>query len=245
MVFAPPAHPDLDDTPVHVWWGISQPDDFEEVSAAVLSADEMLRASRFYHARDRQRYIAARRFLRQVLSCYTKVEPERLQFAYGVHGKPEIRGSATDVEFNLSHTRDAVAVAVSRSRKVGIDIEYSGAQRNTEAIAQSFFTVREQQQINRLPVQDHDAAFLALWTRKEALLKACGAGLAAPLDDVSITPRTFDRLDEPASASLGGQFWSVCNLDLQPDLVCALAVQGCACPTHIVNAFDLRRADAA
>jgi 4'-phosphopantetheinyl transferase len=38
-----------------------------------------------------------------------------------------------------------------------------------------------------LPEEERDAAFLALWTRKEAVLKACGRGLTVPMTALAVT----------------------------------------------------------
>jgi 4'-phosphopantetheinyl transferase len=178
--------------------------------------------------------------LRQVLARYVETEPEQLRFAYGVHGKPELAEAATDVEFNLSHAQDWFALAVSKTRAVGIDIEYSGTPRNCEAIAQSFFSVPEQRQLHQLPAGERAAAFLALWTRKEALLKACGVGLAAPRDLATVFAESSHSLVGDSVTPFAGKLWRIYNLNLQPDLVCALAVQERNYPTqvHVINAME-------
>jgi 4'-phosphopantetheinyl transferase len=64
-----------------------------ERSAALLSADEMARASRFVFEKDRRRFIVARAILRQALGQHLKASPRQLTFRYGPHGKPYLESS--------------------------------------------------------------------------------------------------------------------------------------------------------
>jgi 4'-phosphopantetheinyl transferase len=48
-------------------------------------------------------------------------------------------------------------------------------------------TPAELDALGALPEEERDAAFLALWTRKEAVLKACGRGLTVPLTALAVT----------------------------------------------------------
>ena len=90
-----------------------------------LSADEQARAVRFRFARDRERFIAARGLLREVLALYLDTAARRLRFRYGVHGKPFL-AEHRDLRFNVSHSLDTMLVAVADKREVGVDIEHVG-----------------------------------------------------------------------------------------------------------------------
>ena len=86
--------------------------------------------------------------------------------------------------FNLSHSGDLAALAISQTGPVGIDIE---AIRPVEALdlAGRFFAVAEQAALIALPEGERLAGFFRLWTAKEAIVKAIGCGL-------SRDPRSFD-----------------------------------------------------
>src|SRR5271154_7013579 len=74
---------------VHVWsTRLDCPAPFLERLAATLSADETARANRFFFARDRSAFIAARGILRQLLASYLHRTPADLQFGYHPRGKP-------------------------------------------------------------------------------------------------------------------------------------------------------------
>lgn len=100
------------------------------------------------------------------------------EFIYGEHGKPFIPGR-DDIQFSISHTKNAIAVAIS-SFPIGIDIEQ--IKHASEALIRKTMNAEEQQQI---AASAHpDATFTALWTQKEAVLKLRGTGIVDELHDV-------------------------------------------------------------
>ena len=95
------------------------------------------------------------------------------------HGKLKLKNGGA--EFNMSHSKNAVAVIVSNS-VVGIDIE---KEREVNLkVANRYFCKNEIDYINNSP--DKDKAFLRLWVRKESLLKALGTGIKKGLSSVSV-----------------------------------------------------------
>ncbi|MCI0372796.1 MAG: 4'-phosphopantetheinyl transferase, partial [candidate division NC10 bacterium] len=90
--------------------------------AATLSRDELTRAGRFHFPRDRSRFLAARGFLRRILSAYAGETPGSLRFEYSPEGKPFLPRHPT-LRFNLSHSDDRLLVGVCRGRSIGVDIE--------------------------------------------------------------------------------------------------------------------------
>ena len=85
-----------------------------------LSADERARAARFHFERDRARYLRGHAAVRHLLAAYAGQEPHALVFARGAHGKPALAGTA--LEFNLSHSEGCAVLAVTRGRRVGVDV---------------------------------------------------------------------------------------------------------------------------
>ncbi len=156
-------------------------------SAALLSRDERARAERFHFERDRRRYTVARAMLRVLLGKQLSLAPAAIQFRYAKHGKPHVTGVATPIHFNVSHAADRAIYAISRSCVPGVDIEHLNRDIDTEAFAQRFFTRRECAELQRIPAADRKRAFLAVWTRKEAILKSTGEGLQMPLDQIEVT----------------------------------------------------------
>lgn len=194
-----------------------------------LSADERDRAERFHLPRHRRAFVAARGLLRAILGRYLRTAPSGLQFSSGPHGKPALVAAPGSgwLRFNLSHAGDLALYAVARDREVGVDLE--DLRRNVPAlrIAEQFFSAREAAALQALPPEGVAAAFLSCWTRKEAYLKALGAGLTLPLDQVEVSVDPAD----PAPLLLAPPgpdrvTWSLRTVYPGPGYVAALAVPG-------------------
>jgi 4'-phosphopantetheinyl transferase len=153
----------------------------------LLKGDELARWRRFHYAVDRQRFLVGRAFMRTVLAeCLGHPDPASLQFSYTAHGKPELAGPhAGKLHFNLSHTDALLVLAVDRRHAVGVDVE--AVTRNVEllALAKRYFAAHEYAELAELDESAQRERFFALWTLKEAWLKARGLGLHIPLDDFS------------------------------------------------------------
>lgn len=107
-------------------------------------------------------------------------------FIYNAHGKPSLDGQP-NIHFNISHCRQAVAVAIS-SQPIGIDIESIG--RYKPQLAQHVMNDNELQQIAQ--ATDPALAFTRLWTQKEAYLKLTGEGITRDLRTV-LTPEVLQQ----------------------------------------------------
>jgi len=143
-----------------------------------LDAGEASRAERFRFARDRTNYIIAHGLLREILGRYVDADPSRLDIDKNRYGKPALRTSQLGpaLEFNLSHARDVMVLAVTRGREVGIDVEYASDLAFEEIVAECF-SARERAALAALRSEDRRAGFFATWTRKEAYAKALGFGI--------------------------------------------------------------------
>ena len=62
-------------------------------------------------------------------------------------------------------------------------------------LACRFYAQSEYEWLLALPEAEQEPAFYRLWSRKEAVLKAQGAGIAAGLDKVRFVPEEAWRLD--------------------------------------------------
>ena len=154
---------------------------------ALLSRDEQARAERFHFARDRRRYTVARGVLRVLLGNHLDLAPAAIEFQYANYGKPQVTAAATPIHFNVSHSSDMALYAISRSCVPGVDIEHLNRDVEVEALAQRFFSPRERAELQSIPAIDRKCAFLAAWTRKEAIVKSTGDGLRSALDRIEVT----------------------------------------------------------
>lgn len=226
-----PDPPVLHDGDVHLWrLALDPPAGSLEVFRSYLAEDELSRAQHYVFAHDRERFIAARGYLRAILARYIGCFPREVQFGYGVHGKPHLLASTMGVaalEFNLSHTRGLGLCAVARDRRVGVDVEQARPEVDILGIARSTFSADEHARLEALPPEQHVAAFYACWTRKEAYIKARGEGLSYPLDafDVSFEPDEPVALLRSVEGQAEQQRWTLRAVDVGEGYAAALVVE--------------------
>jgi 4'-phosphopantetheinyl transferase len=223
---APPLAPDG----IHVWaTSLAAPPDILKNFATVLSPDETARANKFKFEKHRNRFIAGRGALRQILASYLPLNPAGLRFVYSTNGKPALAAELADsgIHFNLAHTEDLALFAVTRIATVGVDVEGIRPVSDVDALVARFFSERENEAFQKVPDTEKAAAFFNLWTRKEALLKATGEGITRSLDlvEVSFLPGESARLLAISGDTVKAAEWSLHELSPAPDFVGAIAIQ--------------------
>lgn len=187
---------------IHVWRAFLDITDRQRDGLLdLLSAEEAARAARFQFEQNRRRFIAARGVLRRLLGHYLSRSPEKIQLGYNAQGKPELPADtgADGLCFNLSHAGPVALYAVTRARAVGIDVERIRAEVDIGQIARHFFSLPEILVLESADESERQQLFFQYWTRKEALVKAAGKGLALPLDRFDIS-------------ALAGRRWSSVSL---------------------------------
>jgi 4'-phosphopantetheinyl transferase len=215
---------------VHVWTlDLRLPQSILTHLADCLSPDELERAGRFRFEHLRDRFIGARGFLRLLLAAYLDQPSEKLVFECGPAGKPHLVSPTHEppVHFNLSHSDDMALLAVCCSAPVGIDIERVRELDAAADLVRRFFSPREAEAFCSLPGSQQAQAFFNLWTRKEALLKATGEGIAHSLNSVEVgfqpgEPVAIHTL--PQSFGRAGD-WMLAELPVPEGFVAALAVR--------------------
>jgi len=163
----------------HLWTAAL---DGRDTSIALLDSEERKRADRFNRPHPRADFIRTRTILRRLLAGYLERDPAGLVFTLGPHGKPTLLG--TGLQFNASHSGNCLTIAVRWHVAVGVDVEGQRDVANVLAIARRFFAPAEANQIEALPAARQPDAFRALWTLKEAIVKAAGEALAYHLDRI-------------------------------------------------------------
>ena len=181
-----------------------------------LSEDERSRANNFKREHLKQRFVAARGNLREILAKYLACEPNEILFSYGDRGKPYVDG----VYFNLAHSQDLAIYAISRDREVGIDLEYIDLKCDVDAIAKNYFLPSEQKLMKRLGDRAKYLAFFRAWTLKEAYGKAIGQGIANILDSLDVS----SLIETPVGETLQLGDWKLQTLDTPPDYCAALCI---------------------
>jgi 4'-phosphopantetheinyl transferase len=212
---------------VHVWCvPLIIPESGIKSLEETLSDDERARASRFHFPEHRRKFIIARGVLRYLLSHYVGVPPATITFKEGAYGKPEL-AAATPVRFNVSHSGDLALYAVSDKRNVGVDIEQHRTLHDLAEVAKRFFAPAEVVQLEMLPEPDRHAGFFRCWSRKEAFVKALGAGLSLALDSfsVSIDQQSAPRIEQLPREATGSE-WRLFDITPAGGYSAALVTEG-------------------
>jgi 4'-phosphopantetheinyl transferase len=153
-------------------------------------------------------------------------------FSTGPHGKPQIEAPAVDAPaFNVAHAGELVVCAVARV-DVGVDVERVDIS-DPLALAETACTAKERALLESLPPGERAACFAALFTIKEAYLKARGVGLSIPLDQIGVALDP-DRLVDAPDDDPGR--WQISRLAL-PGYQIATALAGANIALRLESGF--------
>jgi 4'-phosphopantetheinyl transferase len=217
----------LPEDEIHVWHtNVELPEKLINRLLGMLDANEQARAARFLVPDARKQYIISHAFLRIALGRYLQIEPQAVRFCTTTNGKPEL-ADHRNLRFNLSHTEGTAAIAVTRARRVGIDVEKIRDNLNPLELSGRFFSPQECEWLRSRPASEQLQSFFACWTAKEAYIKACGGGLSMGLAGFAVIPKTGNaRLQlEIYSQPEESKNWLIWQLDLKPGLCAAIAVE--------------------
>jgi 4'-phosphopantetheinyl transferase len=155
-----------------------------------LTPAERERHGRFVFERNRVEYLATRALVRRALSSYHPVAPAAWQFRTNAYGRPAIdvsSGPAGELRFNLANHPTLVVCAIRGGAEIGVDVEPLTRGAEILAIAHTVFAPAELAALRALPEAAQPDRALALWTLKEAYIKARGMGLSLPLDGFALS----------------------------------------------------------
>ena len=104
-------------------------------------------------------------------------------FEYNEHGKPSIVGHP-EIYFNLSHCKEAVVCVIS-DQPIGVDVE--SIREYKESLVR--YTMNDEEIHEIESSENPAAAFIRLWTMKEATTKLIGTGISNDMKTVIDTTR--------------------------------------------------------
>lgn len=170
-----------------VYLHLIKPETVDTNKIACLDSTEQHRAGAFMLERDRHLYIAAHIFLRQVLSTYAELSPADWQFSTGRYGKPAVSNPGLEaLHFSLSHTHGLLTCALSWQHEVGVDIEQPRPLHDLRGLCRTVLSDSEMKQVlDGADSREQERRFYTFWTLKEAYVKALGAGLHLPLQQIT------------------------------------------------------------
>jgi len=213
---------------VHVWRACAENIDADDVDG-LLSFDERKRADRFHFDCDRQQFIVAHAALRTILARYLAARPTELRFAQAARGKPFlVSPRAESFHFNLSHSGRFALIAVA-SHTVGVDLEHRRPLGDITSLAAQVLNTGELRAWQMLDQEQQPRALFNAWTRKEAIVKATGDGLACPLHDVEVVFEPGRQAELVWMSGTSTAEWRLEELTIGDDYAAAVACRRAGC----------------
>lgn len=192
----------------------------------VLDRAERRQVAGFVRDEDRHRYSAAHLLARAAIGASIGRDPAGLAFRREANGKPALV-DVPGVDVNLSHSGDWIAVGMSDSGRVGVDVEADRPEAFWREIVASFLSPEEVSKTT----PPGTVQFLKLWTAKEAALKAEGSGLSIAPDRI-----TVERRPDGFRVGLPAGTYDGCWLRLDDGHMLAAATDGA--PLRLMRCRD-------
>lgn len=228
----------LDERQLHVF--LAHPDRLLAAApghAGWLSPAERARAARYRNPEDGARYRATRVLVRGILAGVVGQAPGALEFVENAHGRPSLRAEgAGGLDFNASRSPAWVALAVHRGAPCGIDVEDLSRANDLAAVARRF-APSERAALDGMAEPERRHTFFALWTLKEAFLKALGTGLTVQLGAAAFTlePGQPPRVSFGPALAEDPAAWSFAQLAPDAGHLAAVAVRSGQRPTLVLH----------
>ncbi|WP_369390536.1 4'-phosphopantetheinyl transferase superfamily protein [Streptomyces sp. CG1] len=216
---------------VDVWWWRTKetvtPDDL-----VLLDSTERDRLAQMGHPEHAAEFVSCRAVIRRILAPLLDTQPGRIRFGrhacpgcgHPDHGPPRITEPANDSWISISHSSGLGLLAVA-DRPTGVDVERV-RRMPVEDLARRAFSPAEADRVCALPEgPERLRSFLRGWTRKEAVLKGVGTGIATDLKAVEVRP----LLEGPIAVTADRKHWQVAELALPDGWQGAVAVTDCDC----------------
>jgi len=192
------------------------------VKAAVglLNEEERARMERMRLGIARHEFVVGRAMLRVLAGAAAACGPREVTIGVGEFGKPRVEG----VEFSVAHSHGLVVLALCREAAVGVDVEWVEREIEALEIARSSFAPGEIKRIEPAAEgADRAREFFAVWTRKEAIVKAHGQGLTIPLQSFEAPEGEAEQAVELVVKGVGQRLY-VRGIDVGEGFAGALAV---------------------
>jgi 4'-phosphopantetheinyl transferase len=195
---------------VHVWW--AHTDDLTEAHLELLDHRERERWARYQRQDDRDRFALGSAVVRSLVAELDATVPSQVFLDRACptcgaqHGPVTTPGRAwrCSVSHSGSFAVAAVAaVASSGSTLVGVDLETRCPPDWRELLPD----VLAPDEVT----PGHEQAFLTMWVRKEAVLKATREGLSRPMSSLSIA-----EVDDSPRVVTGAPPLQLVDLDVRP-----------------------------
>jgi 4'-phosphopantetheinyl transferase len=203
-------------------WLIKVADRIVEADRGLLDDQERQRVDRYCDPRHGAHFGGTRAAAKRLVGAYVGVTPEQVHIGRQrcprchspEHGPPSIAQPVCGLRISLSRTGACAAIAVSSGRAVGVDIESTARCADIGCLARGTLSPAEFEYLMAKDgAEARQDAFLRCWTRKEAVLKGVGIGIAAELPDLDVQPHVTGAAVVSGSP-VGTTRWEVQDFDV-------------------------------
>jgi phosphopantetheinyl transferase len=132
--------------------------------------------------RRQQGFLARRRIARSILAQRIGTHPRAVSITRGPQGEPQVASPKGSFHLSFSAREDIALIGIATSR-IGVDIEII---RPGMLIPVNVLRADERAVLEALPEHARCPAFAALWTAKEAVVKALHCGFQMPPEAIRI-----------------------------------------------------------
>lgn len=206
----------LEATDIHLWSVTLDNFSFHNHEfVRILSFDELVEAQKIASEEARKHFIACRGLLRHILSCYVDAQPKEIPVEFGDEQESRVlAGPGRTIRFDLSCSAGGALYAIAADRRLGVSLAALGPVSEETIVSESSrfeLMPSERQEILALPEEARPVAYFRIVTRKEALARALGAGLAmsaaASREGATVSVQRAPPLAESGRWVVGG--WTV------------------------------------
>ncbi len=157
-----------------------EPSYSEYVQLLSLLNDDMIeRNSRYLFSRNRYQDLYGKLLLIIALNNLGYNRDYIKNIKYTKYNRPFF---IDNLDFNISHSEKMVMCAISKTKRIGIDVE-----KIREIDMNNFLDIMSKEQWEQIySNRNPNVEFFKIWTIKESVIKADGRGLVLPLKDIRI-----------------------------------------------------------
>jgi 4'-phosphopantetheinyl transferase len=177
-----------------------------------LSQEEINLSLEYVDTSDRVRFVLGRVLARQLIAVYLGTSAAKVCITSCAAGKPALAAveQGDHLEFNLSHSGGALALAFSKTGPVGVDIEFLRPSPDFRRTVLRLFCPGEREFARRLAASDVAEQISRIWCRKESFLKGLGVGLSGARD--LQRPLTGSNSSLPTA---NGEHWWISDIQVE------------------------------
>lgn len=171
-----------------------KPNPAREASAlSWLDKAERARWRRYRHARPRREFVLCRAALRALLCGQLGCRNDQLAFGASRYGKPfaVLDDVPALISFSVSHSGRHGLIAFAPSGRLGVDVEERVSRHDPDGEIRTIFAPQERAELASATGDRKFHLFFALWTMKEALIKALGTGFTLDMSRFEIPPEMY------------------------------------------------------